>query len=144
MTLGEGAGDSTGTLAGLRPTRRRVAVLGAVEHLGVFSGARAVYEELNRGSGHVALSTVYRTLQSLAERGMIDSVRGPDGETRYRKCADEPHHHLVCRRCGQTVELPGGAVSRAIQQRAHEAGYADVEHILDVFGTCPDCLSAPD
>lgn len=141
---GEFADDSHESLAGLRPTRQRVAVLDAVERMGVFAGARAIYDVMNSESGRVALSTVYRTLQALAERGMIDSVRGPDGETLYRKCADEAHHHLVCRRCGQAVELPGGAVSRMVQLWAREAGYADVEHILDVFGTCPVCAAAPD
>jgi Fur family ferric uptake transcriptional regulator len=138
------AGGPPGSLAGLRSTRQRRAVLDAVERLGVFSGARAVHDDLGGRSGHVALSTVYRTLRALAERGTIDAVRGRDGETRYRKCGDAPHHHLVCRGCGTTVELSQSAVSPSVRRWAREAGYADLEQVLDVFGTCSQCQSRTD
>lgn len=127
---------------GLRPTRQRVAVLTAVERLGVFTSAQAIHDDLVRVGERVGLSTVYRSLHALAERGTLDAVRGHDGEVLYRKCQDALHHHLVCRRCGEAVEIPGAMVLRAADRWARDAGYVDTEVVLEVFGLCPRCVDA--
>lgn len=127
---------------GLRPTRQRLSVLRVVETLGVFSSAKAVHQALGGADDPVALSTVYRSLQVLTEHGILDVVRGRDGELLYRRCLEGPHHHLVCRRCGDAVELPGLSVGRLVRQWGRSAGYVDVEHVLEAFGTCPACVDA--
>ena len=59
----------------------------------------------------IGLTTVYRTLQTLADGGEVDVLRTGSGEAVYRRCATaHHHHHLVCRRCGATVEIEGPAV----------------------------------
>lgn len=140
MPAGDSQYDSR-VLAGLKPTRQRVAVLRAVESLEVFSGAQAIHDVLGGAGDHVSLSTVYRSLQALAGRGVIDAVRGLDGEMLYRRCAVAPHHHLVCRRCGRAVEIADGAVAQVIRRWARAASYEDVEYDVVAFGTCPRCLA---
>lgn len=127
--------------AGLRRTRQRLSVLQVVESLGVFCSARVVHEALDGVDERVSLSTVYRSLQLLEQHEMLDSIRGRDGEMLYRRCAGGRHHHLVCRHCGAAVEMRGGAVRRLVLQWAMGAGYRDVEHVLEAFGTCPDCAA---
>ena len=88
----------------------------------------------------VGLTTVYRTLQALAEAGEIDVMRPPGGEHLYRRCHGlQHHHHLVCRSCGRTVEVEGPAVERWADRIADEHGFRDVSHTLDIFGTCQEC-----
>ena len=88
----------------------------------------------------VGLTTVYRTLQTMAEAGEVDVLRTDVGESVYRRCvSDEHHHHLVCRSCGATVEVAGPAVERWAQAVADEHGYTGVSHTLEVFGTCRSC-----
>ena len=94
-----------------------------------------------RRGERVGLTTVYRTLQALADAGEIDVMRPPGGEHLYRRCSEGHHHHLVCRRCGRTVEVEGPAVERWADQVAAEHGYADVSHTLEIFGTLP-CVRA--
>ena len=96
-----------------------------------------VHEELVRRGEPVGLSTVYRSLHALAERGTLDAVRGQDGEMLYRRCMEAPHHHLVCRRCGVAVEVPGATVHRTVDRWARAAGFVDTEVVLEVFGVCP-------
>lgn len=110
---------------------------------GVFLSAQAVHEELKRSGAQVGLSTIYRSLQALSERGTIDAIRGDGGEVLYRKCADRPrdHAHLVCRSCGAVVEIPGAAVRRLIERWADRGGFVDVEHTLEAFGTCLSCVA---
>ena len=87
----------------------------------------------------VGLTTVYRTLQGLAESGEIDVMRPPGGEHLYRRCSEGHHHHLVCRDCGRTVEVEGPAVEHWAERVAAQHGYVGVSHTLEIFGTCPAC-----
>jgi Fur family ferric uptake transcriptional regulator len=45
----------------------------------------------------------------------------------------------VCRNCRRTVEVDSTAVERWTRRVAEENGFADVDHVLEVFGTCRDC-----
>ncbi len=75
----------------------------------------------------VGLTTVYRTLQSLADAGEVDVLRTSDGESVYRRCSTgEHHHHLVCRVCGKAVEVEGPAVEKWAEAIAVEHGYVNV------------------
>ena len=87
----------------------------------------------------VGLTTVYRTLQALADSGEVDVMRPPGGEHLYRRCSEGHHHHLVCRSCGRTVEVGAVAVETWAETVAARHGFADVSHTMEIFGTCPDC-----
>jgi Fur family transcriptional regulator, ferric uptake regulator len=123
-----------------RNTRQRAEVLALLAGTDEFRSAQQLHAELRaRGSG-VGLTTVYRTLQLLADAGEVDQMRMDDGEQRYRRCSrSQHHHHLVCRSCGRTVEAEAPAVERWAEKLASEHGFADVEHTLEIAGTCPDC-----
>ena len=87
----------------------------------------------------VGLSTVYRTVQAMAEAGELDVLRQENGEARYRRCSRRHHHHLVCRECGRTVEVEGSAVESWAARVAAEHGFTDPSHDVEVYGTCPAC-----
>ena len=132
-------GAAADVTPGQRPTRQRRAVNAALAELDAFHGAQQIHDVLRRRGDSVGLSTVYRTLQALADAGEVDVLRIEDGETLYRRCSQGHHHHLVCRVCGSTVEVEGAAVERWAETVAAEHGYADVSHTLEVFGTCAEC-----
>jgi Fur family ferric uptake transcriptional regulator len=124
---------------GARPTRQRRAVASALQSIEDFRSAQDIHELLRRSGENVGLSTVYRTLQALADGGEVDMLRTEDGEAVYRRCSAAHHHHLVCRVCGRTVEVEGPTVERWADGVAGEHGFVDVSHTLEIFGTCPDC-----
>ena len=66
-------------------------------------------------------------------------LRGDDGEAAYRRCSPQHHHHLLCRSCGLTVEVADPPVERWAAKIAAEHGFRDVQHSLEVFGTCEAC-----
>jgi Fur family ferric uptake transcriptional regulator len=128
------------TVGGLRATRQRTAVAGVLEDLDAFRSAQQIHAELVARGESVGLTTVYRTLQALAEAGEVDSLLLDDGEAVYRRCQGATHHHhLVCRSCGATVEVDGPAVERWADRVAAEHGYDDVSHTLEIFGRCAAC-----
>jgi Fur family ferric uptake transcriptional regulator len=123
----------------IRNTRQRTAVsmlLGEVEG---FHSAQELHAMLRDRGQRVGLTTVYRTLQGLADAGEVDVMRPPGGEHLYRRCSDGHHHHLVCRSCGRTVEVDGPAVETWARRVAAEHDFSDVSHTMEIFGTCPGC-----
>ncbi|MHA3947933.1 Fur family transcriptional regulator [Cellulomonas bogoriensis] len=123
-----------------RMTRQRSAVTELLADLDDFRSAQQLHELLRAQGQGIGLATVYRTLQSLADGGEIDVLRSEDGEALYRRCErQEHHHHLVCRRCGATVEIDGPSVETWAAQVGAQHGFADIEHTIELTGTCATC-----
>ncbi|MYW00316.1 transcriptional repressor [Streptomyces sp. SID3343] len=125
-----------------RSTRQRAAVSALLDEIEDFRSAQDLHDLLKQRGEAVGLTTVYRTLQALADADEVDVLRTQDGESVYRRCSRGHHHHLVCRVCGRTVEVEGPAVERWANRIAAEHGFGDVSHELEIFGTCAACASA--
>lgn len=129
---------STGGTA-VRATRQRAAIAALLENVEEFRSAQELHDELRRRGENIGLTTVYRTLQGLAGAGLVDTLRTDTGESVYRRCSAHHHHHLVCRGCGSTVEVEGGAAETWAAEVAARHGFSDVSHTIEIFGTCGDC-----
>jgi Fur family transcriptional regulator, ferric uptake regulator len=126
-----------------RSTRQAAAVRDALARRDGFTSAQDLHAELRGSGAAVGLTTVYRHLQSLADAGAADVLRTPDGESVYRICGTGHHHHLVCRDCGRTVEIEGREVERWTRRVAAAEGFVDVDHTVEIVGTCAACATPP-
>lgn len=125
----------------LRSTRQRAAVIAALDEADVFLSSQEIHDHLKQRGESVGLATVYRTLQALAESGDVDVIVR-DGETAYRQCSPSHHHHLVCRRCHSTIEVEAPDVEAWATAVAHQHGFTEVTHTVEVYGLCRDCAGA--
>ena len=114
-------------------------VLATLERVGGFASAQEVFQKLERDGDRIGLTTVYRALQSLLSDKIVDVLRRDDGEAIYRLCGDQHHHHLVCKNCGDTVEIEGGAIEKWAKVMAEEHGFRDIGHTAEIFGLCSNC-----
>lgn len=130
----------TGTA--VRSTRQRAAISALLENVEEFRSAQDLHDELRRRGEGIGLTTVYRTLQTMAAAGLLDTLRTDNGESVYRRCSEHHHHHLVCRACGSTVEVEGGAAEAWAAEVAAQHGFSDVSHTIEIFGVCAGCASA--
>jgi Fur family ferric uptake transcriptional regulator len=133
----------------VRSTRQAAAVEEVLRDVDGFRTAQEVFDEVRRRGDRVGLSTIYRHLNLLAERGSADVVHRGDGESQFRLCGtadaaadDDHHHHLVCRVCGRSVEVSGPEVEAWAQRVAKKAGFTEISHTVEVFGLCRE-HSAP-
>jgi Fur family ferric uptake transcriptional regulator len=133
------ADHNSPNVPGQRATRQRAAVAKLLDQLDDFRSAQEIHEELRKRGEGIGLTTVYRTLQSLADAGEVDVLRTDSGEAIYRHCSAHHHHHLVCRNCGRTVEVEGPTVESWAKKIAEEHGFSQVSHTVEIFGTCADC-----
>ena len=119
-----------------RRSRQRDAVGDYLRESDTFCSAQEIWTGLRDAGSTIGLATVYRAVQAMVDDGEIDALRTDDGESVYRHCGAGHHHHLVCRRCGRTVEVEGPAVERWAVTVAADHGFTDIEHTLEIFGTC--------
>jgi Fur family transcriptional regulator, ferric uptake regulator len=123
-----------------RSGRQRSAVSAQLGSETSFRSAQELYAALREQGNPIGLATVYRALQAMVEDGEVDVLRSTeDGEAVYRRCSTGHHHHLVCRACGRTVEVEGPAVESWARAVAEAHGFSDVDHLVEVVGTCADC-----
>lgn len=125
-----------------RNTWQREAVRDALGSSAGFVSAQSLHASLKDSGSTVGLATVYRALADLATEGEADSLQ-QDGESLYRACTPGTHHHhLICRSCGETVEIAADEVEEWAQTVAARHGYTRPQHVVDVFGLCPACTAA--
>ncbi|MCL1801187.1 MAG: transcriptional repressor [Promicromonosporaceae bacterium] len=127
-------------MTGVRITKKRQAVLDQVRASGEFQSAQQIHGALTNSGVSIGLATVYRALSALASDGVINARKSDDGETQYRQC-DTPrhHHHVICRECGATAEIAGTGLEKMLDRLGAEAGFSDLEHEIEVRGTCQKC-----
>lgn len=144
-TPGRNRARATTPKLGVRNTWQRAAVVEVLQDIDKFVSARQIHEELENRGEKVGLTTVYRTLQSLAEVEAVDVLQNKEGESLYRHCLTEHHHHhLVCSVCGRSEEIEGGPVEKWAQLVAQRYGYELVGHDAEVFGVCRSCQEERD
>ena len=129
------------TGASVRSTRQRAAISSLLEKLDDFRSDQDLHDELRRRGENIGLTTVYRTLQSMAAAGVVDTLRTDTGESVYRRCSDDHHHHLVCRGCGSTIEVGDHEVESWATEVATKHGFSDINHTIEISGICANCRS---
>lgn len=126
-----------------RNTWQREAVRAELSATEGFVSAQGLHSTLHQTGSPIGLATVYRALADLAHEGDADSLQSPEGESLYRACStNEHHHHLICRNCGLTVEIEADAVEKWAKNVAAEQGFSQAAHVVDVFGLCATCTAA--
>ena len=92
----------------------------------------------------VSRSTVYRTLQSLEEAGLLRKVARANDRDVYEHDYGYPQHdHLICEKCGSLTEFRNQAIAELLEQVAGEHGFRRSGHRLEVYGMCESCSRPP-
>ena len=124
--------------AGLRVTKPRMAVLGALREQ-PHSGADAVLGVVRRELGTVSTQAVYDVLNVLAERGVARRIQPTGSVARYELRHGDNHHHVVCRQCGSVSDVDCATGEAPCLDAVVPDGYVIDEAEVTYWGLCPDC-----
>jgi Fur family peroxide stress response transcriptional regulator len=126
--------------AGLRATPQRVAIAREVLVRG-HPTASEIFEAVHEEFPTLGLATVYATLNTLAERGLVRPLPFT-GVVRYDANV-RPHANLVCTHCGRITDFDGCEdVLQVLRERTATAAFRLQDERIDLYGLCQDCQPA--
>lgn len=125
---------------GQRRTIARQLVLDALDESGAHLSAAQVYSRIVAEHSAVTLSTVYRTLTTLVDCGLVH-VLTYGNEARYG-FADLPHHHAVCTGCGATTQIPDSALADVLPRLREVSGLVLAGGGVTLSGLCSRCVKS--
>ncbi len=125
---------------GFRITRARRAVCEVI--------ARAHQDHLTAGDIHalvgddvIDLSTVYRTMEALEQASAVTHTHMGHGPSVYHLAAGAPHQHLVCSRCGVTIDLDPAGIESLLAEITRRTGFVPDPSHFALSGLCRDCIA---
>lgn len=125
---------------GRRFTVQRLKVAAALRHSGGHRTVEEIHDLIVKAEPHasIPLSTVYRTLGTLKELRLVAEVDA-GGRSAYEWVAEQPHHHLVCQRCGAEIDLDARLLEGLGAEIRAATGFdAYLDH-LAIAGCCASC-----
>ena len=90
--------------SGLKVTQQRIAILKALHDTDEHPSAEFLYKVLSENYPALSLGTIYKTLDSLVEKGLVRKVFCPDGIKRFDVHTD-PHSHLYCQESQKIIDF---------------------------------------
>lgn len=139
--------------AGRRMTAAREAIVCVLEKTSEHLSAEDVYLKVHGIYPSIGLTTVYRNLELLTERGVLAKCDFGDGKARYeliRTIAGEKehHHHLVCTTCGRVINYSEFIdeelqfLKRAEKGLSKKYAFQISDHLIQFYGTCQQCAGS--
>jgi Fur family transcriptional regulator, stress-responsive regulator len=126
---------------GLQVTAQRAAVLRAVA-TGPHSTADDIDKVVRAELGAVSRQAVYDALGTLTEKGLLRRIQPAGSPARYEDRVGDNHHHLICRSCGQMVDVDCAVGYTPCLTAADDSAYEIDEAEVIYWGRCPACVAA--
>jgi Fur family ferric uptake transcriptional regulator len=123
---------------GYRMTPQRLAILHVIHQSGKHLSPTDVYKQARKELPGITETTVYRTLEFLAENGLARSAHTGNGHLVY-EIARHEHHHLKCRSCGSEIEVEHSLLAKLYRHLETASGYRLTDSHVTFFGLCPSC-----
>jgi len=125
--------------AGLRNTSQRQSIVDIIRRGQGHLDADEVYRRARKKQPRLSLSTVYRTLQTLKELGLVEEVHLDETHHHYEIKASNEHHHLICLGCGKVVEFECPVSEKMKEEVSREKGFEIINTEVRMTGYCPEC-----
>jgi Fe2+ or Zn2+ uptake regulation protein len=123
---------------GQRVTPQRLAIARTVRELDRHTTAETVFARVSEKMPGVSLPTVYATLELLEELRLVRRVPTEAGTAVYDP-RTEDHHHLVCRECGEIMDVDAPVDRAELLAAAQTLGFAADDAQVVVRGVCARC-----
>ena len=124
---------------GYRMTPQRLMIVSAIENSENHISAEDIYAQVVAKYPNVNVSTVYRTLELLEQLGLVTKTEMGVGRIMYHPLEKGHHHHLVCRECGNVIDLDESALTPLKETLLRDYRFIDDLRHLGILGLCTNC-----
>lgn len=98
-----------------------------------------LYQILLKKQKRIGLTSIYRSLDLFESMGMVFKIIN-GSSVKYKLCEiEDHHHHIICKACGNVVELNFCDISDYSKKVTESTGYQVTDHQLNFYGFCKAC-----
>jgi Fe2+ or Zn2+ uptake regulation protein len=120
-------------------TKARESILSVLENASEPLSAADIYSKVDGKGEEVWLSTVYRTLDQLVDRGVvIKATITVGGKALYELHRETHRHYAICLACNKVIQLEDCPLEN-FMPKIKDSQFKVTGHNLEVFGYCIDC-----
>lgn len=127
---------------GIPLTHQRLAIYERLKKAKDHPSAERLYKQLKPSYPSLSLATVYKTLQTLHDLGLISLVNQPHAQARY-DAITERHHHAICTGCGAIADLFDKRLDALPLPGPAAKGFVVTDHSVHFRGLCASCARRP-
>jgi Fur family peroxide stress response transcriptional regulator len=127
--------------SGHKITPQRMAIVKILAKSEGHPSAEDIHERIEVDFPTMSLATVYRNILLLKSLGEVLELGFPDGSNRYDGRRPFPHPHLICIKCRKILDPDLDSLDEMKKEVASETNFKVLNHRLDFFGICSDCLA---
>ena len=118
---------------GLRLTGPRQIILQVLSKLTDHPDVEELHRRITAIDPSISLATVYRTVNLLRERGILERHVFADGRSRYETTGTEHHDHLIDIETGDVIEFTSPEIEQLQEEIARRHGFRIVSHRLEIY-----------
>ncbi len=122
----------------LKTTKSRLAILKVLESSSMPMTAEDIYSIVVKDVP-LSLSTAYRTLGTLSDKGILLKNLSQDGKTYYQINNQRHKHQLICTLCSETIPIDECPLTNMEENLIRKTGFVITGHSLEFLGICPKC-----
>lgn len=122
----------------MKVTKGRIAILDKLMENQKAVTVEDIFESCKEEGKFVDLSTVYRTLDNLESKDLVNKFDLGDGKYNYL-LKEKTHKHIIeCSCCHkkQEIDCPMAQIEELIKNKI---GYSVMQHELKIKGICEEC-----
>lgn len=122
----------------LKLTPQRIAIYEMLKSTKAHPSAESIYDSIKEQYPTMSLATVYKTLKTLAQIGLIQEINVGEGNFRYDANA-LPHPHVMCINCGRVDDIDGADLGFINDYAKNYTDYNILSSKVYFYGVCPNC-----
>ena len=127
--------------SGHKITPQRLAIVKILSKSEGHPSADNIHDRIKRDFPTMSLATVYRNIILIKSLGEVLELGFPDGSNRYDGNDPNPHPHVICIECKKIVDPDLDSLKEMQEEVASETNFTILNHRLDFFGICSECMA---
>lgn len=124
---------------GCKNTKSRKAVIEVLKKTDIPMSAEEIFLSIKKDGGSINLSTVYRNLELMEKKGLVEKTVMNDSKSRFELTDNGHKHHLICTKCNRMVSLDTCPIEEYEKDVVRETKFDITGHQLIFYGICPEC-----